>query len=649
MSESGPDLVGYCREARHPGLAHLPDKNNNKQAGHLIYTFGEFSLDTTRGVLCRSDEVVPLRPKSFAVLLYFLQHPGELVSRQDLIESVWKNAAVSDDSITQCIVEVRRALDDADHTMIRTVPRRGFVFESPVEELLEEAAGPAPSSAENSKAMPWQWIAAAAFLAGLAVVLWMGTRDDEEPGNSAPDVKASIAVLAFADMTADGDRQYFSDGIAEEILNHLAQIPELRVISRSSSFRFRDHPDIPVIAERLGVDFVLEGSVRGAGDNLRITAQLISADTNAHVWSEAYDRQTSLENLITVQNDIALSVTAAIGVSTGTLLSSPPQEDPEIDGDAMENYLRGVFHLRKIQTAGGEQEDFEVAIERLQAAIDIEPTWALPHAALGTTLHFHATNPFVGVDQKPATFEASRASLLEAIRLDPEYGPAYGSLAFVTHSHDLDFDQAEALYAKAATLGHRRHWGQALMMLAQGRFEEGIAHYQQALLDDPLSTGITWQLADALRCVGRYEESAAYFDRLLEMSPENDILWEFRALLKLRMGDEATAMQILDERGVDEWPVLFGSTRALLGMREEAEAALDDIEAHTYWNPRPHTFISVVIGDYDRAIDYLERIAEDSPAFLGGSQCPDDIGPLADDPRYRALFADAGIPVNVGN
>ena len=133
------------------------------------------------------------------------------------------------------------------------------------------------------------------------------------------------------------------------------------------------------------------------------------------------------------------------------------------------------------------------------------------------------------------------------------------------------------------------------------------------------------------------------------MNPENDVLWEFRALLKLRMGDEATARQILDERGVDEWPVLFGSTRALLGMREEAEAALDKIEAQTYWNPRPHTFISVAIGDYDRALDYLGRVADESPGFLGGAQCADDIGPLADDPRFRTLLTGAGIPVNVGS
>ncbi len=626
----------------------MPDEADNGQTDHLVYTFGDFSLETARGVLSRGGEVLPIRPKAWSVLLHFLRHRGELVRRSDLIEAVWKNTAVTDDSITQCIVEIRRVLGDADHTMIRTVPRRGFVFEMPVTERHAMNAEPPPLAKAGGDSSRWRWIAAAMLIFVVVAGLWTVLRDADPPTSQPPEVTASIAVLAFTDMTADGDRQYFGDGIAEEILNHLAQIPELRVISRSSSFLFRDDPDIPVIADELGVDFILEGSVRGAGDDLRVTAQLINAETNAHVWAESYDHQTSLENLIAVQNEIAASVTAAIGVETGALLRPTPEEDLQIDPEAMDDYLQGLFYIRKIQTVGGSEEDFDMARERLNAAIDKEPSWALPHAAIGTALHFLATSDYVEPDRTSAMFEDSREYLLEAIRLDPEHGPAYGSLAFIAHSHDLDFARAEALYAKAAALGHRRYWGRAIMMRAQGRFEEAIDHYQQAALDDPLSNGVAWQLADALRCVGRYEESARHIDRLLEQSPDSLFLLEYRATLSIRMGDEAGARRIIDEHGVDEWPMLFGPVRALLGMREEAEAALAEIESHAYWNPRVHTITAVAIGEYERALDYLERVAEEQPLFLGVSQCPDDIGPLADNSRFRTILEGVGIPVNAG-
>ena len=626
----------------------MSNNSDNGQASHLAYFFGDFCLDTRRGALCRDRELVPLRPKSYSVLVHLLQHHGELVTRTDLLDTVWHNAAVSDDSITQCIVDIRKAIEDTDHTMLRTIPRRGFVFEAPVEERPSEehADAPAAPAGRGRNARRWSWAAVSIVLVFVSAGLWtVAQRHEAEPGPLVAS-KPSIAVLAFADMTETGDRQYFADGVAEEILNHLSRSPDLRVVSRSSSFTFRDdEKDIPTISERLGVDFVLEGSVRGSGDQLRITAQLIDAETDEHVWADAYDREMAAGNLIGVQNDIAANVAAAIGVQTGMTPSLPSETVKAIDPEAMDKFLRGLFYVHRISSGSVQETDYDSAIELMNAASELEPEWAQPRAAIGTALHFFATSHFVERDQVDEAFEASRRHLLEAVRLDPTLGPAYGSLAFIAHAYDLDFERAEAFYARAEQLGNRSRWGHAIMLRSQGRFEGAIEKFREAMLQNPMSTGLTWQLADALRCAGQYEEAAGHIDGLLKISPDNRGMWEFRALLAARMGEIDLARQLLEAHGESDDPLLFANARAALGMRDAALTALAELDRRSDWFPQGYAMIAVPIGEAERALEYLERVAEAEPRLLTLATCTDDLGPIANDPRYLALLTNAGIPV----
>lgn len=627
--------------------------SNNTESGradHLTYVFGDFCLDTRRSALCRDGELVPLRPKAYSVLVHLLRHHGELVTRTDLLDAVWRNAAVSDDSITQCVVEIRRAIDDADRTMLRTIPRRGFVFEAPVEERPAEAQQdvvPAASSAARGRsARRSAWAAVALVLVAVAAGLWKVAPREPAVSVATDSSRPAIAVLAFTDMTEAADRQYFADGLAEEILNHLSRSPELRVVSRSSSFSFRDDErDIPTIAERLGVDFVLEGSVRGSGDQLRITAQLIDAVADKHVWADAYDRDLATGNLIGIQNDIATSVAGAIGARTGKTPSLPDEPVDSIDPEAMDKFLRGLFYVHRIGSGSVEETDYDTAIEFMNAAIELEPDWAQPHAAIGTALHFFATSHFVEPGQVDEAFEASRRHLLDATRLDPTLGSAYSSLAFIAHSYDLDFERAEALYAKAEQLGSHGRWGHAIMLRAQGRFEESIEKYREAMLQNPMSTNLTWQLADALRCAGHYAESGGHIDGLLRISPDHRGMWEFRALLAVRMGDIDLAKRLLEEHGDSDDPLVFANVRAALGMRDAALTALAELDRSPGWWPQGYAMIAVPIGEQERALGYLERVAEAEPRLLTLATCPDDLGPIVDDPRYRALLTQAGIPM----
>ena len=227
-----------------------------------------------------------LDPKVMDVLLLMAQRAGEVVHREDLLSTLWPNVVVSDDALTRCFYELRRQLshaggDERYRTFIETVPKRGY--------RLTAAVTPAPSP----RRLRGGWIAlgaAAALLAvGIAFLVWRGVSETR----SAQEGPHAIAVLPFLDMSAGKDQGYFSEGVTEEILNRLTQAENLRVISRTSSFALRKETlDVPTIAKRLDVDYVLEGSVRKSGARVRITAQLIDASTNSHVWSQTYDRAT---------------------------------------------------------------------------------------------------------------------------------------------------------------------------------------------------------------------------------------------------------------------------------------------------------------------------------------------------------------------
>ena len=216
-------------------------------------SFDVYTLDLMRCALLRGGETIGLRPKAFDVLRYLVEHAGRLVSKEELVGAVWRGISVTDDSVVQCVKDIREALSDDNHRIIQTVPRRGYLF----------AARVGPSS---------------------------------------------IAVLPFADLSGDSENsEYLGDGLAEELINTLTQIPGLKVTSRSSSFRFRGKAqDIRSIGKALNVTTILEGSVRRAGDQLRITAQLVSVDDGYHLWSETYDRR--LGDVLAIQEDIARAI-----------------------------------------------------------------------------------------------------------------------------------------------------------------------------------------------------------------------------------------------------------------------------------------------------------------------------------------------------
>ena len=311
-----------------------------------------FSLDARQRVLWGPDgRPIPLSGRAFDTLLFLAEHPNELIDKRTLLKAVWPNVIVEENNLNQNISLVRRALGDTpeEHRFVVTVPGRGFRFVPPVTRLDAPEATPAVTSptgdAKKPKAsVPWvSGIAAAAALAVLAGYLLVHAFNRAAVQSTSPPSESvvipSLAVLPFVNMSADKDQEYFSDGLSEELMNELAQLPGLRVTGRTSSFAFKGHnEDLRAIGQKLGVTNVLEGSVRKSGTQLRITVQLIKCSDGSHVWSDTYDRE--LNDVFAIQENIASAVAKALSVTLGVDAQAPTYGGTR-NFEAYDHFLKG--------------------------------------------------------------------------------------------------------------------------------------------------------------------------------------------------------------------------------------------------------------------------------------------------------------------
>ena len=250
----------------------------------MTFQFGEYMLDIAQGCLRIADREVDLRPKSFEVLRCLVENAGRLVTKDELIKTVWPNVIVTDELLARCISEVRQAIADSDQKIIKTVPRRGYRFSCPVSQ-----------TSENIDAA---LVAAAGAL----------TEGSFEPRTTG---RPSIAVLPFANLSGDPQQEYFSDGITEDIITELSRFSELAVIARNSTFQYKGRTiDVRDVKRQLGVRYVLEGAIRRAGDRIRVNAKLIDAASGAHLWAERYDREVS--DVFAVQDEVTRAIVTVL-------------------------------------------------------------------------------------------------------------------------------------------------------------------------------------------------------------------------------------------------------------------------------------------------------------------------------------------------
>ena len=652
-------------------LGGLKDRN---------FLVGEWLVRPDLARIEREGASVHVTPRSMAVLVCLASAGDRVLSRNDLLDAVWPGAAVTPDALSQCIVELRKAFrdDSRSPSVIETIPKIGVRLIAPVTVVQPPAAAdtrdgswpetihappshaavlapghevpPQHGATARTPPVSWRrWPTAAAMACALAIIGGWAVWSTHSPGASAPATARALAVLPFADLSPGGDQEYLGDGFAEEILNLLAQGSDLPVIARTSSFSFKgQNADVAAIAARLNVTHVLEGSVRKAGNRLRITAQLVDAATGAHLWSESYDRD--LGDVFALQTEIASTVAAALRTTlNGSRRAGTAAPDPR----AWEHYLLGRYFFNR-RRAG----DFERAEEAYSKAIELDPAFARGWAGLAGVYNLQAYD----YDSPPQALLAKLGEAAnEALRLDPELAEAHvrrASLRFMAG----DFTGAREDFDRAVQLepDHPLVLGWlAGFATREHRLEDAVELNRRVVAQDPLSIASRQNYGIALYFAGRFdaaEAEARAAQRILGSSPpavdEPDrslALDVARSLIAQQRFGKALAYVELWLAGHHRDYCLVLVHHAL-GNRDSANAALARLlaaDGADLWHGHRLVEAYAYRGDLEEAFERLANLLQghDSTVALPFSwkeelRYSPFTGSLHGDPRWQAWLAE---------
>jgi serine/threonine-protein kinase len=461
-------------------------------------------------------------------------------------------------------------------------------------------------------------------------------------GIAVTDIKPSIAVLPFVNMSDDKDNEYFSDGLSEELLNLLAKIPALHVAGRTSSFQFKGtNEDLRLIGEKLNVANVLEGSVRQSGMQLRITAQLINADTGYHLWSETYDRE--LTDVFAIQDEIASHVVSALRLKLlGEELPIASHGTDNIE--AYNLYLRASYLSDRTTEA-----DFLNAMEALKRAVEIDPNYAQAYALMADTYRLLVSG-FVssGSENFSEGFAQVHAYADKALELNPNLPEALFAKASVVWAGDLNVDLSAEYYAKALQLDPHNSAGSgwlSFLRLAQGRHAEAIELAEQALTIDPLSISALRSLGDTYRIAGRFDKAKETYNKALELQPDTARVNGRLARMALASGDFETAAMHIAREPVQWAREMYAIMLNSKGENSEAlqAAALAYEQAYGLSNSYQLAEIYGFAGDFDNAFKWLQTGIDVRDPGIPWMTTSEFLVVAHDDPRWASMLEQVGL------
>jgi serine/threonine-protein kinase len=448
----------------------------------------------------------------------------------------------------------------------------------------------------------------------------------------------SVAVLPFLNLSADPENEYFADGITEDVIAHLSKIRAVEVISRTSvmPFKKREH-GLREIAARLGVSTVLDGSVRRAGDRVRIVAHLIDAETDQHIWSETYDRQ--LTDIFAIQTDVALHIAQALRAELSADERSRIGREPTTNLTAYQLYLQGRHWLIRYT-----QEGLRKAIEYFQQAIELDPNYALAYASIAIAHNELAES---GASNPAESHAASRASLRRALALDEELGEAHAILAYLSFVADFDWSGAEREFKRALELNPGNadaydYYGR--MLTAAGRYDEALEMLRRAHQLDPLAHRV--DVATTLIRAGRYQDAVLAIEPEVQLDPQNARARATLGWAYLLQGMHDKALTELERAALlSPGSTLFlaqlGQAYGMVGRTGEARNILQQLEAmatQRYVSPYHMAYVHTGLGEHDRAMDWLERAFDERAGAVYGMKGSFLFTTLRSHPRFIALL-----------
>jgi DNA-binding winged helix-turn-helix (wHTH) protein/TolB-like protein/Tfp pilus assembly protein PilF len=639
----------------------------------LGYEFGGFVLDPLRRQLRRRGDgtLVDLTPRVFDALLYLAERPGQLLDRETLFQALWPGMVVEDNNLSQTLSALRKALGDDQHDRyVLTVPRRGFRFVCPVQEIALDAEGrpaldatpptdidtaaPAPSPSPSPSLPPTNKrvgfaalglgaLAVAALLA--AAVGWMqlrGNADDRQP--KAP--LTTLAVLPFKPLLAEHRDEILELGMADSLIVRISTTPGLAVRSIGSVRRYAGPNQDPLAAAaQLDTQWILDGTIQRWGDRVRVTARLLHAPDGTATWSGSFDERFG--DVFGAQEQIAERVAHRLipqlsGVALGRSASGTQ------DTEAYQLFLTGRFHAQTIRPSG-----LSRSVELYQRAIDRDPRYALAHAAMADSLR----RLTVAADAPPApTLTRARAAAQRALEIDPDSADAHAALGWVLWWHDWDWAGAEASFRRAIALNPNvaeAHLGLGHLLLSQRRRgDEGLQAIVRARELDPLS-----RIANALEAAylvgrGQRDQGLSRLNKAVEIEPD---FWPAQLLLaSVHQSDGETGKAIAAARraeqlseGSAQATARLGTVLALGGRRDDAVAVLHRLTARAQERYVPPTMIAEVqcaIGQRAETLDSLDKALAVRDIHLPFVKITPCLSALQGEARFDALIRKLRLP-----
>jgi TolB-like protein/DNA-binding winged helix-turn-helix (wHTH) protein/Tfp pilus assembly protein PilF len=609
---------------------------NGVQSAHL-YHFGAFTLDARTGELSDNGHRAPLRDQSVQLLLALLEHPGQLITREELARRLWGTETFVDfdRGLNKAVNHLREALTDSAEQprFIETLPRKGYRFIAPVTctsddaEEVEQGAPP-----RSSRLQRWVWVSVM-LAAGVGIAVgasigearkWLASRWAPPPRISA------LAVMPLENLSRDPEQQYFADGLTDALITDLVKTGSVRVTSRTSVTRYRGtKKSIAEIGRELSVDAVVEGTVTYSGNHVRVTAQLIQVSTDMHLWADQYERDVS--EILDLQRVLANDIARRINVFV-----KPLDRVPRVNPEAYGLYLKGRYAFYEYTSRGWQQ-----AIEHFNRAIETDPAFALAYSALADT--YLVAGAYASVPTEEALTRGKTAAA-KALALDEGLASAHYALATAHTWYDWDWAGAEREFRRGLELNPNdalgRNWYGGYLSLL-GRHDQAIAEHERAQQLDPLSLIVNANLTRALYWARRYDEAIAQARRTLELDPSFGValFWLEGALRHKGLFKEAVALR----QSVSSDPEQAANVartfqhsgfRGLLRECGEtySKGGLLETAARCY----------AQMDERETAIGLLEDCSRRRCSDLVSLNVEPDFDGLRDDPRFQALAKKVG-------
>jgi TolB-like protein/DNA-binding winged helix-turn-helix (wHTH) protein len=582
-----------------------------------LVRFADFELDLRTGELRRDGTSLKLQPQPAKVLVLLVSRAGEIVTRQDLARQVWGSETFVDfeRGLNFAIRQIRSALeDDADHPrFLETLPKRGYRFTAPVsvpaappEEIESPALTPAPVRLPRPRRLVLRYVLACLAAAAIAITLpfvfdWGHIRQRWSSAASSPRIE-SVAVLPLQNLSRDPEQEYFSDGMTDELITELAKFGRLRVISHTSVERYKGAKrSLPEIARELGVDAIVEGTVVRAGDRVRITAQLIEARSDRHLWAESYERD--LRDVLGLQDEVAERIATAVGINLAAGDQTRMASTRVVDSAAHEAYLKGNFYWNRSNCEGSKR-----ALEYFQQAVDKDSNFA--PAYLGLAQSYFTLGDW-GCWPHHEAFAKSKAQALRAIELDHNLGAAYTWLGMLAFFYEWEWQNAEKEFRQAIELDPNysfAHLSYAVFLVTMGKPEQAFVEMRRAHELDPTSELTNMVSVHVLYLARQYDQAIEQAKVAIELNPGSwgSYIWLGESYERKGMYEQASAAYLkskaLEGLGPEELAA-FRSAYLKSGIRGHWQQELATVRP----NKCSITVIYAHLGDKDRTLKYLSR------------------------------------------